>query len=232
MEPAHETGLASRITAITLCLCGGAPASSSVTVLKCWLFRNSWHANKYKSSKENSKCWIHWLLPTQLLSMQCCFWHTAVLHNTFVFFFSLHWEQVIVLMGLCVTHSPLHRALSAETLSWALGVRFECVWGSVIFTQLLFSVPNLFKVFSLKCFYCWRSNFQVSWPLNLISLVWFLLRKLTSWVAPGRNWCDRRQTWSLSFLAKLCASCVWKTNLSSLWLLWYLPWSPAIYNTD
>lgn len=36
------------------------------------------------------KCWTLCLLPTTLLSMQCCsFWHTAGLHNTFFFFFSL-----------------------------------------------------------------------------------------------------------------------------------------------
>lgn len=35
------------------------------------------------------KCWTLCLLPTTLLSMQCCsFWHTAGLHNT-IFFFSL-----------------------------------------------------------------------------------------------------------------------------------------------
>lgn len=47
------------------------------------------------------KCWTLCLLPTTLLSMQCCsFWHTAGLHNTF--FFSFLWKWIIVLTSLCV----------------------------------------------------------------------------------------------------------------------------------
>lgn len=143
-----------------------------VSVLKCWLFRTSWHVNKCKSSKKNSKCWIHWLLPTQLLSMQCCcFWHTSVLHNTFVFFISLHWEQVIVLMGLCVTGASFTIAQSTVPRHSELSIRFqtgfEFVWGFIILAGLLFSVTHLCEVLALKCFHCWRSSFQkVSCPLN------------------------------------------------------------------
>lgn len=171
VNPAHETGLCFQDHCYHFMSVWWS-SCFLLSLLKCWLFRNSWHLNKCNCSKKNSKCWIHWLLPTQLLSVQCCcFWHAAVLHCAFIVFFSLPWEQVVVLLGLCVTGASFTIAQSSVSRDSELSLRFqtglECVWGSVISTQLLFSVTNSCWVLALKCFHCWRSNFQkVSCPLN------------------------------------------------------------------
>lgn len=239
-------GLASQIPAITLCLCGAAPTSSWVSMLKCWLFRNSWHVNKCKSSKKNSKCWIHWLLPTQLLSMQCCcFWQAAVLHNTFVFFFSLCWEQVIVLMGLCVSGASFSMAQSTvprvSELSIVFQTGFEYVWGSIIFTQPLFSITHSCEGLALQSFHCWRSTFQnVSCPLNTSCTVFWSQIPCSipsektdfGWVAPGINQCERRQNLSLPLSAKLCAFSVWRTIVFPLFDLFDAYQNPLKSTTE
>lgn len=81
-------------------------------------------------SRKTEKCWIHWLLLTPLLTMQCCsFWHTAALHNTSFFFSSFLWKRIIVLMGLCVTAASFTVAQSSlprdtELLEYWVSDRF------------------------------------------------------------------------------------------------------------
>lgn len=165
VKAAHGKHLSSRAIATALCMCVALP---SLPAAKCCTaafleWPDIWITAR--AARKTGKCWILWLHPSPLLSMQrCSFWHTAGLHNSVVFFTFL-WKWIILLICLCIIaalHTTEHTAqtLSCSSIKFHMGS--ECVWGSIIFTELLLSVTNSYYVLALRCFYCWRSNFWKS----------------------------------------------------------------------
>lgn len=94
-------------------------------------------------ARKTEKCWIHWLLLTPLLTMQCCsFWHTAALHNTSFFsFFSV--KKNYRAYGSVCNCSLIHRCTElASQRHWAVRV--------LGFRQVL----NMFRDLSSSRSYC------------------------------------------------------------------------------
>lgn len=172
VKAAQEKCLASQGIAIAPRQCGGAPSSSWSRVLPHCHLRMGWHWGNCKGSKKTRP-----MLNTLVTS-------NSIAEHAALSFLTYHWifsENGLFALQVCVylqPHSPLHRACFRQTLGcWRIRFQtgFECAWESIIFTEILLSVTNSYYVLTLRCFHCWRCNFQkVICPLNASCTVWEL----------------------------------------------------------